>query len=333
METPPFVTDITAPYGSLAFFLDLHPETSAFLEDVVAGLSLPQKSLSPKYFYDEHGSKLFDRITQLKEYYPTRTERELFLENAAAIAGAIGPNAGIFEYGSGSSEKIEWLVRALENPTAYVAMDISREHLLESAQALTKALPIPVAAVCADFHAPVVLPQGILPASDQWLGFFPGSTIGNMAPQTAQNFLKRAAQTLGASSKLLIGVDLEKDRAVLEAAYDDAEGVTAAFNLNLLRRMKRELDADVDIDDFEHAAFYNEDENRIEMHLRARRATAIHIGERRFAFAAGETLHTENSHKYSIDRFKALCAPTPWRVDQVWKDPKGWYAACLLSNS
>lgn len=327
------MTDLKAPYGPLAFFLDLHPDLGDFKTDVIEGLSRSKKSISPKYFYDERGSKLFNGITELDEYYPTRTEKAVFQENAASITEAIGARTAIFEYGSGSSEKIEWLVRGLKDPVAYVAMDISKDHLIESASALTECLSIPVAAVCADFHAPIALPKAEFDEPDQWLGFFPGSTIGNMTPQGAQAFLNNAAHTLGAPSKLLIGVDLEKDRAVLEAAYDDAKGVTAEFNLNLLRRMKRELDAEVTLEDFEHLAFYNETESRIEMHLRALRPTIINLEKDHFDFAEGETLHTENSHKYTIKRFKMLIEPTPWRLDTVWTDPKGWYAACLLSNS
>lgn len=325
--------DLKAPHGPLAFFLDLHPDLGDFKTDVIEGLSRPQKSISPKYFYDEYGSKLFNRITDLDEYYPTRTEKALFAEHADAITAAIGPGAAIFEYGSGSSEKIEWLASGLENPVAYVAMDISKDHLIDSASALAERLALPIAAVCADFHAPVPIPRHILHTPNQWLGFFPGSTIGNMTPEGATDFLNNAAKTLGAPGKFLIGVDLEKDKAVLEAAYDDAEGVTAAFNLNLLRRMQRELDADLTLEDFEHYAFYNETDARIEMHLRARRAATITLEGARFDFAEGETLHTENSHKYTLERFKSLVAPTPWRFEAVWTDPKGWYAACLLSNS
>ena len=325
--------DLKAPYGPLAFFLDLHPDLGDFKTDVIEGFSRPQKSLSPMYFYDERGSKLFNKITELDEYYPTRTERSVFSEHANAITEAIGAGAAVFEYGSGSSEKIEWLLSGLETPVAYVAMDISKDHLIESASALTEPLNVPVAAVCADFHGAVAIPKHILPAADQWLGFFPGSTIGNMTPQEAQTFLDNAATTLGAPAKLLVGVDLEKDKAVLEAAYDDAEGVTAEFNLNLLRRMKRELGADIALEDFEHLAFYNEADARIEMHLRARRATTIALDGARFDFAEGETLHTENSHKFTLERLKTMIAPTPWRFETAWTDPKGWYAACLLSNS
>lgn len=325
--------DLQAPYGPLAYFLDLHPDVGDFHADVINGLSQTQKWISPKYFYDERGSKLFARITELEEYYPTRTEKRIFEKNAREITGAIGAGAAIFEYGSGSSEKIEWLARGVKNAAAYVAMDISKEHLLESAAALAEQLPMPVAAICADFHAPVCLPEGILPAPDHWLGYFPGSTIGNMLPETATAFLDRAATTLGKRAQFLIGVDLVKDKKVLEAAYNDREGVTAEFNFNLLRRMQGELGAELNAGDFEHFAFYNEEKDRIEMHLRALRKTAINLDGRSFVFEAGETLHTENSHKFTLEKFAGLAGATPWRLERHWTDENGWYAACLLSNS
>ncbi len=326
------MTDITAPYGPLAFFLDLHPDLGDFEADVIKGLSLPQKSLSPKYFYDAYGSKLFNHITELEEYYPTRTEKEIFRKNAKAITASVGPGAAIFEYGSGSSEKIEWLINGLVDPTAYVALDISKTHLIESASSLTRTHKLPIAAICADFHTPIILPSGLLPQEKRWLGFFPGSTLGNMTPDGAVALLENASKTLGAGAKFLLGVDLEKDPAILRAAYDDKKGVTAAFNLNLLRRMQRELDAELCLDDFVHHALFNDDLCRIEMHLRAIKPTSIMVKGRKFTFAEGETLHTENSHKYSVTRLKKLIEQTPWRLEEVWTDPKDWYAACLLSN-
>lgn len=326
------MSDLTAPMGPLAFFLDLHPDLGDFRADAIEGLSKPQKCISPKYFYDETGSKLFQRITALEEYYPTRTERSVFLDNAEAIFEAVGEGAGIFEYGSGASEKINWLLKGLKDPVAYVAMDISKDHLIESASAIAEETALPVAAVCADFHGVVELPKDILPDAKRWLGFFPGSTIGNMLPETAVGFLTRASNTLGPGAKFLIGVDLVKDADILTAAYNDRDGVTAAFNLNLLRRMKRELDAVLTIGDFEHYAFYNEQLNRIEMHLRAVRPTTIAIDDHEFSFTKGETLHTENSHKYSMERLNALFDQTPWRIETAWKAPSDWFAACLLSN-
>jgi dimethylhistidine N-methyltransferase/nicotinate (nicotinamide) nucleotide adenylyltransferase len=324
--------ELMAPCGPLAFFLDLHPDLGDFRADVIAGLSQRPRSISPKYFYDDAGSKLFDQITGLEEYYPTRTEKSVFLDNAAEITGAIGAGAAILEYGSGSSEKVEWLARGLTNPAAYVAMDISRDHLLESASAMAEILPIPVAAICADFQAPIELPAGVLARPDHWLGYFPGSTIGNMAPEAAAGFLTRASKTLGPGAQFLIGVDLVKDKAVLEAAYSDARGITAAFNMNLLVRMKNEIGARLSPEDFEHHAFFNDQQSRIEMHLRAIRETEITIDGRSFVFAAGETLHTENSYKFTLEKFEELINHTPWRLEKSWTDAKGWFAACLLSN-
>jgi dimethylhistidine N-methyltransferase/nicotinate (nicotinamide) nucleotide adenylyltransferase len=327
-----FDADLAAPYGALAFFLDLHPDVGDFREDVIEGLSRPQKSLSPKYFYDEEGSKLFRQITDLPEYYPTRTEKKIFLENAKDIAAAPGSNAAVFEYGSGASEKIEWLLNGLADPAAYVAMDISRDYLIQSASAIAKKFDLPVAAVCADFHGRVKIPSGVLPEPSRWLGFFPGSTIGNMAPDDAARFLRRAGETLGEGAHFLLGVDLEKETAALNAAYNDDAGVTAAFNINLLARMQRELGAELSIEDFEHHAFYNEEDCRIEMHLRAKRPTKITLGDHVFPFKADETLHTENSYKYSINRLEGLFSDTPWALETVWTDENDWFAACLLSN-
>lgn len=324
--------DLIAPCGALAFFLDLHPDQGDFHADAIEGLSKSPKSISPKYFYDEYGSQLFDRITEVEEYYPTRTERSVFEGNAAEITSAVGLGAAIFEYGSGSSEKIEWLVNGLEKPAAYVAMDISREYLLEAATSMADVLPVPVAAICADFHSPIELPKNVLPEPSHWLGYFPGSTLGNMSRDAAEAFLKRASDTLGEGAQFLLGVDLVKDKTILEAAYNDAEGVTAAFNMNLLTRMKAELDARLNLGDFEHYAFYNDAENRIEMHLRAVRPTEIVIDGKVFSFAEGETLHTENSHKFTLEKIEDLVKETPWRLERAWTDPKGWFAACLLSN-
>jgi len=223
-------------------------------------------------------------------------------------------------------------VNGVEAPAAYVAMDISRDHLLESASAMAAVLPVPVAAICADFHSPIEIPKTLLPGARRWLGYFPGSTLGNMSREAAVAFLTRAAATLGEGAQFLLGVDLVKDKAVLEAAYNDAKGVTAAFNMNLLTRMKNELGARLKPDDFEHYAFYNDDEGRIEMHLRALRPTEIVIDDKVFPFAQGETLHTENSYKFTLEKLDGIVNQTPWKLDKSWTDARGWFAACLLSN-
>ena len=325
---------LEAPLGPLAFYLDLKPALSDFRSDIIEGLSQPVKSLSPKYFYDEHGSQLFEKITELDAYYPTRTERSIMIDNADAIGAAIGQSVAVLEYGSGSANKIRRLLSMLKDPVAYVALDISGDHLIDAMSALARDLPdLPVGGVCADFSARVPLPADLLPRADRWVGYFPGSTLGNFAPSAAQSFLRRTSDTLGDNALMLLGVDLYKDETLLERAYDDPEGVTAEFNINILTRMKNELGAALDINAFEHAAIVNSDEKRIEMHLRARRATQIEINGRRFAFMPGETLHTENSYKFTRDGLEALLTETPWRMREIWTDEKGWFAVCLLCNT
>ncbi len=327
------MTELHAPYGPLAFYLDLEPALADFRSDVAEGLSKPQKSLSPMYFYDARGSAIFEKITELDAYYPTRTEQRLMADNANAIAAAVGANAAVLEYGSGSSAKIRRLLGMLKDPLAYVAMDISCDHLLRSMSDFADDVsPFPVGAVCADFNDPVALPEDALPTPEKWLGYFPGSTLGNFTPEAAGAFLSRASDTLGDGALFLLGIDLYKDEKTLLQAYDDPEGVTAAFNLNLLARMKRELGADLRLEDFEHLAVFNAEAARIEMHLKAVRETEICLGEATFPFAAGETLHTENSYKYSLERLRALVARTPWRMREIWSDDRDWFAACLLSN-
>ena len=323
---------LASQYG-LQHFLDFNPPTGDFHRDVMEGLARPQKSLSPKYFYDEQGSNLFEDITAQKEYYPTRTELALLDQNLPAIVKAMGPQPAIFEYGSGASEKIRKLIDAIPALQAYVAMDISRDFLLSSAKTLAQAYPrLGVSAVCADFQQPITLPPTFHPQVTQWTGFFPGSTIGNFAPGTVQSFFERIAQTLGKGAQFLIGFDLIKDEAILNAAYNDKAGVTAAFNLNVLARMERELGANLVLDDFEHHAFYNSDEHRIEMHLRARRETAIRLDGQDFAFAKGETLHTEYSHKYSRELMETIIAKTPFSLSDYWTDEKEWFAMALLRS-
>ncbi|MEL7490620.1 MAG: L-histidine N(alpha)-methyltransferase [Pseudomonadota bacterium] len=338
-ETSLHVTDATqpklqAPFGPLAFYLNLEPALSDFKSDVIEGLSKSQKSISPMYFYDAYGSRLFEQITRLDAYYPTRTERSIMIENASAIGDAIGESVAIIEYGSGSANKIRRLLGLLHDPVAYVAMDISGDHLVESMSALAEEVSdIPIGGICADFNETIALPKDCVPPAKKWLGYFPGSTLGNFTPEMAAAFLKRASDTLGKDSAMLIGIDLYKDEKILERAYDDPEGVTAAFNLNLLTRMRAELGAELDIDHFDHRAVVNHEERRVEMHLRAKVETTIKVGGRAFSFSEGETLHTENSYKYSLSQFERLLDKTPWKLDRVWTDVNEWFAACLLSNT
>lgn len=325
---------LQAPYGSLAFFLDHKPALANFRTDLIEGLSKTQKSLAPKYFYDEAGSKIFEEITRLEAYYPTRMERAIFIDNADDIAATIGPNAAVLEYGAGSPDKIRRLLKSLQDPAAFVAMDISGDHLIEGMSALSDEFEdLPIGAICADFFEPLEIPITPLPAFERWLGFFPGSTIGNFSPDEAAAFLTRADETLGEDALLLLGVDLYKDEDVLHRAYDDPEGVTAAFNKNVLRRIQTQLGGEVCLSDFTHEARFNKEQSRIEMHLKAKAPTQITVSGHSFAFQEGETIHTENSYKYTFPMLEALLEKTPWRLQSAWTDKKEWFAACLLSNS
>ncbi len=325
--------DLQTDIEGMRFFLDLHPALSDFREDVLTGLAQPQKWLSPKYFYDEKGSRLFEDITRTQDYYPTRTELSLMKQIMPELRELLGPGSAIFEIGSGASEKIRLLIKELDRLETYVAMDISRTFLIDSAQSLARDYPeLTVSGVCADFNTPIFLPEGFHPEVARWTGYFPGSTIGNFRAGTATTFLSRMAQTLGPGARFLLGFDLQKDKDVLERAYNDLEGVTAAFNLNVLTRMKRELGADLSEDDFEHFAFYNEEKGRIEMHLRARRRTEISLDDGRFPFAEGETLHTEFSYKYTRAIMEGMLEKTPWSMERFWTDPKEWFAVALFSN-
>ena len=307
------------PPSELASFTDLSPAEDDFLGDVIAGLSASPKSLPCKYFYDECGSKLFEQICALPEYYPTRTETVLMREKAPEMAAAVGADALILEYGCGSIEKVRVLLDALDQPASYVAVDISREHLRAAAEVLAGDYPsVDVHAICADFTQPFEISPN-LPGRRK-MAFFPGSTIGNFEPSEAKAFLSLIADHVGVGGGLLIGADRKKDEAILHAAYNDRAGVTAAFNLNLLSRMKNELDAIVDIDAFAHDARYNAVDGRIEMYLVSQSDQSITVGGRKFSFAAGETIHTENSHKYEIEEFQALGRAAGFEPKTVWSD-------------
>ncbi len=299
-----------------------------FHADVVAGLSRPQKRLSAKYFYDAAGSQLFDRITELEEYYPTRTELGIMRKHAAAMAGCCGPRVMLIELGAGSLVKARLLLDRLDRPAGFVPVDVSGEHLEEAARQLARDYPkLPIAPVTADFTADFPLPT--IPAARRVV-YFPGSTLGNFEPAEADALLRRTAALVGPGGGLLLGVDLRKDVAVLERAYDDRLGVTAAFNLNLLTRMNRELDADFDLGEFEHHAFYNPARSRVEMHLRSRGAQRVTVGGAAFDFRAGETIHTENSHKYDVRELTARALACGWRVEAVWTDPRDYFAVLSL---
>lgn len=306
---------------------------SAFLADVLAGLSATPKAIAAKYFYDANGSALFDRICTLPEYYPTRTERAILEAHAGEMAAALGARALLIEPGAGSSEKTRVLLRALEEPAAYVPVDISAEHLEHSAQALRAELPhIEVLPVAADFTAGFAVPRPQRQPLRRAV-FFPGSTLGNFEPDAARRLLAGFRPLAGRDGRLLLGVDLQKDIDVLERAYDDAQGVTAQFNLNLLVRINRELGGNFDPAAFRHVAFYDRERGRIEMHLESRSDQVVSVAGRRFCFRAGERLHTESSYKYTPDSIAALGAAAGWRPLRQWTDDRGWFALALFAPS
>jgi dimethylhistidine N-methyltransferase len=292
-----------------------------FREDLLAALSVRPRAISPKYFYDAAGSALFDRICELPEYYPTRTEWQILRERAADIAGLIGPRAQLIEFGAGSMNKVRLLLDALQDPAAYVPIDISGEHLAQAALTLRRDYPgLRVQPLVADYTRPLVMPA-LEPGAGRRRGFFPGSTIGNFSAQEALRFLRHAARQLRGGA-LLLGADLVKDPAILHAAYNDSQGVTAAFNLNILARAQRELQAGIDLAQFRHSAFYNSPLQRIEMHLLSRRRQRITLDGRSFEFEEGETLHTENSCKFTIDGLRALARQAGFEPGPVWTDPQ-----------
>ncbi len=300
----------------------------AFGADVLSGLARPQKSLPSKYFYDARGSDLFEQICELPEYYPTRTEIGLLHAHAADIATAAGRRAALIEFGSGASSKVRKLLDALDRPQAYVPVDISGDHLHNGAAAIAADYPgLSVLPVHADFTRPFALPET---GAATKLGFFPGSTIGNFTPSAALRFLIDARQSLGPGSCFLIGVDLKKDPAILHAAYNDRAGVTAAFNLNLLRRINRELGGDFDVDAFAHRATYNSDRGAVEMHLVSRRTQRADVLGQSFDFAVGETIHTEDSHKYTTAEFQDLARGAGWHARYVWCDPNDLFSLHFL---
>ncbi|MGB5831010.1 MAG: L-histidine N(alpha)-methyltransferase [Thiohalocapsa sp.] len=310
-------------------FHDLHPTPADLRADVLKGLALPQKTLSPKLFYDAEGSQLFDAICELPEYYPTRTEIQILRDHGTEMAEWLGRDALLVELGSGSSLKIRVLLEALR-PAVYMPVDISREHLLQSADTLAGIFPtLQIHAVCADYSVPFVLP--VDDHEHPRAAFFPGSSIGNFEPRDAGVLLRRVGELLGADGRLLIGVDLVKDRQVLESAYNDADGVTAAFNLNLLARINCELDGHFDLDAFRHHAFFEPELSRIEMHLLSTRDQQVQVAGRTFAFREGESIHTECSHKFSVEQFHTLAARAGFEAEQVWTDSKRLFSVHCLA--
>jgi len=310
-------------------FHDYAPVQSDFLKDVINGFRRQQKSIPPKYFYDQRGSELFDKICQQAEYYPTRTEIGILQNNALDIANLIGPECVLIELGSGVSEKIRCLFKVL-SPAGYLGIDISKEFLLLSTKRLARDYPeLEVHAVCADFTQKIELPEQC--KSDRLVAFFPGSSIGNFEPDDAVMLLKDVASMVGLGGRLLIGVDLKKEHTVLNAAYNDASGITADFNLNLLHRLRDELHAHVDVNLFKHHAYYNDTKGRIEMHLVSLVNQQIIIDGEKFHMKISESLHTENSYKYDIKEFEILAQQSGFKVEQVWTDEKKLFSVqCLV---
>lgn len=295
------------------------------LAEIVRDLSRPQKRLPTRLLYDEEGSRLFERICDTGDYYVTRTELSILRDNLADIAEFAGPGAGVIEPGAGCGCKTRELLSALEDPRWYAPLDIDPSVLWRCRQTMSQALPhLPLAPVCADFTRPWRYAR--LPLAERRLLFFPGSTIGNFEPPEAQALLRQFHQVTGVGGRMILGVDLRKNAAILRRAYDDSEGITARFNLNLLARLNREHAADFDLSAFEHVAVYDKTRHRIEMHLRSRREQQVSIGGRRFRFATGETIHTESSHKYLPDGMAQLAVGARWQAWKLWMDPQRRFA-------
>ena len=309
----------------------VHPfdeATTAFAGDVIGNLSQHPKRLSPKYFYDAAGSELFEQITVLPEYYPTRTELGILRSRGDEIAAIIPKGAALVEFGAGATTKVRLLLECCEFG-AYVPVDISGDFLNAQADALRKDFPdLAVYPVAADFTAPFALPAAI--SGMPKVGFFPGSTLGNFEPHEASAFLRSARKILGEGAQMIIGVDLEKNERVLYDAYNDAAGVTARFNLNVLVRINRELGGNFDISGFMHRSIYNRERHRIEMHLIAKQAQSVRILEQTFSFRPGESIHTESSYKYSLERFTALARQSGWSVRDSWTDAEQMFSVHAL---
>jgi dimethylhistidine N-methyltransferase len=309
----------------------LDEQTTAFAGDVIDNLSQHPKRLSPKYFYDATGSELFEQITLLPEYYPTRTELAILRDRAGEISAIIPDGAALVEFGAGATTKVRLLLNQCKFDT-YVPVDISGDFLKAQADALRKDFPtLEVHPVAADFTAPFALPDEVKTMPK--VGFFPGSTLGNFEPHEACSFMRSAREILGEGAQMVIGVDLEKDERALYDAYNDSAGVTARFNLNVLVRINRELGGNFDLSGFMHRAIYNRERHRIEMHLISKKAQTVRVLGRSFSFRTGESIHTESSYKYSLDRFTALARGSGWSPRELWTDKAGMFSVHALVAS
>ncbi len=310
-------------------FHDYHPVFEDLETAVINGLSQSPKQLHPKFFYDEKGSQIFDQICDQPEYYVPDVERDIFERYADEIIACLGEDCNIIEPGAGSSKKIRFLLDRM-NPAMYVPMDISAEHLRSSAQQLSQDYStLPIHAICVDHTKPYKLPSEI--PTDKRVFFYPGSSLGNFNPEEAIHFLQDLHHKTGDGS-LLIGIDTKKPVDVLNRAYNDKAGATAAFNLNLLKRIENELDADINVDGFYHHAFYNAEIGRIEMHLYSHKKQQLRISGNIFHFEANESIHTENSYKYSIEEFQALAWEAGWKGKKVWQDEQHYFSVHFLES-
>lgn len=308
---------------------DSGPEQQQMLKEVLDGLSRAQKMLPSKYFYDERGSELFEQITSLEEYYPTRTEKKILENHINEIAERVGSESVIIELGSGSSQKTRLLLDHLPDLSAYVPVDISEKYLQKVANDLREEYPnLPIVPVCADYTQPFDIPNIDRPF-EYYVVFYPGSTIGNFQPHQAQKFLQSIARFLIPGGGMLIGVDLKKDVEVLEKAYNDEAGVTADFNKNMLVRLNRELGADFEVENFRHEALYNREQGRIEMHLVSEANQQVHLNGTTIDFQKGESIHTENSYKYLLEEFRELVSSW-FEVEKVWMDDNEFFSIQYL---
>ena len=308
--------------------IDAHPTDPEFLSDVLTGLAQPQKTLPCRWFYDAQGSELFEQITTLPEYYLTRTETGILRDIALELSKQMGAKANLVEYGAGASTKTRLLLNAAQDLTAYMPIDVSESFLLQTAEQLREDYPdLTVLPIVGDFLSVMDLPD----KTGRRIGFFPGSTIGNLSDQDIQIFLTHARTTLGPDALFILGFDRVKPLSVLIPAYDDAQGVTAAFNLNLLRRINRELGASFDLQTFRHEARWNEGESRVEMHLVSEKAQSIGIGSEIIDFVEGETIHTENSRKFTPEQMEGLCAQVGWRVTKHYSDAQDLFSIVTLT--
>lgn len=309
---------------------DAPPGIERLVAEVLHGLRKTRKELPSKYFYDERGAQLFERICALEEYYIPRTEAAIMEAHVQEMAELIGPDALVIEYGSGNCQKVRSLLERLFRPAAYIPIDICGEQLLDVTRELALAHPdLQILPVCADYTSSFELP---VPErrSDRRVVYFPGSTIGNFERSSAEDFLRHVASLCGPGGALLIGVDLKKEPVVLHRAYNDEEGVTAAFNLNLLERINRELDGDFQLEWFRHHAFYDPSESRVEMHLVSQGPQEVHLYGETFSFVEGESIWTESSYKYSLRRFAQLAAAAGFKVERVWLDERQWFSVQYL---